>query len=314
MKSPTDASPELSGVLLVDKMVGITSHDLVNIVRRISGQKSVGHAGTLDPMATGLMTVLLGQATKLEPWLVKADKTYLGSAHLGLATDTDDITGQMLSKWSGSYPDFPEIEAAMKSLEGPSEQTPPAYSAVKVAGRPAYKAARQGHPLDLPPRKVVARVLKPLDWSPPLLTFEASVSSGYYVRALARDLGRLLGLGGGALASLRRLSSGAFTIDRASALPSDRGTLEKKLISPREALAHIPELVLSLDEVRLLCSGRRLPAPPDRAAGQYLVAGPGGRLAAVVEISASPPVMEGGAQKPPRPFLRPLRVFTPADQ
>jgi tRNA pseudouridine55 synthase len=303
---------ELSGVLLVDKMAGITSHDLVNIVRRISGQKSVGHAGTLDPMATGLMTVLLGQATKLEPWLVKADKTYLGQAHLGLQTDTDDITGQILSLWHGAYPSFEEIRQALKSLEGTFPQTPPSYSAIKVGGQPAYKAARAGNPLDLPPRMVTAYSLKPLDWSPPLLSFEATVSSGYYVRSLARELGQKLGLGGGALASLRRLSSGAFSIEQASALPSDRESLSIKLMSPETALAHLPKLNLSMEQVRSLCFGQKLPAPPDSQDGQYVVLGPDEHLAAVVEINRQSSD-EDDCPKPRRPFLRPLRVFAPTD-
>ena len=145
---------ELSGLFLADKEPGITSHDLVLKVRALASQKAVGHAGTLDPMATGLMCVLLGKATKIAPYLVKLDKTYVATARLGLSTDTCDATGKILETHPGPFPGPGEVEKALKSFLGPVEQVPPAFSAVKVDGKRAYLAARAGEPLTLSPRTV----------------------------------------------------------------------------------------------------------------------------------------------------------------
>jgi tRNA pseudouridine55 synthase len=304
--------PAIDGLLLVDKNSGLTSHDLVNQVRKIAGQKKVGHAGTLDPMATGLMAVLLGSATRLEPWLAKSSKSYLATVRLGLSTDSLDVTGQTLSDWDGPWPGPSEAASALRALEGPSLQVPPSFSAIKVAGRPAYKSARAGSPVDLPPRAVEAFSLRLLGYRPPLMELEASVSSGYYVRSLARDLGLALGLGGGALQSLRRLSIGDFGLDSASALPMSRDALLERLLSPRQALGRMPELGPRPEALRAICSGLRIPSPPGAAPGQYKIIAPGGHLAALAEIS-SPGGADALAREPLGPFLRPLRVFMPAD-
>jgi tRNA pseudouridine55 synthase len=258
-------------------------------------------------MATGLMGLLLGPATKLAPWLAGLDKVYEAEAVLGLSTDTGDLTGRETARHPGPWPGLPEIEAALSAMTGEVLQAPPSYSAIKVGGVAAHRAARAGRPLALAPRRVWARSLEALSYDPPKLRLRAHVGSGYYVRALARDLGEALGLGGGALSALRRLSVGPFPIERASGIPESREDAAERLISPREALSHLPELELDAASARKLGSGAFLPFPEGAPGGPYKIIGPGGALIALAEI-AQPP--DGGrADEPRRPFLRPLRVF-----
>ncbi|MDR1487203.1 MAG: tRNA pseudouridine(55) synthase TruB [Deltaproteobacteria bacterium] len=299
---------ELSGLILIDKAQGSTSHDVVKRLRHLARQKTVGHTGTLDPMATGLMGVLLGQATKLEPYLVKMDKMYYGKARLGLLTDTDDVTGKVLSSYQGAFPTKARIQEVLETFQGPSRQVPPAYSAIKVNGQPAYKAARSGKALKLAPRDVTAFNLSLVEWDEPYLTFTAHVSSGYYIRALVRDLGEKLGLLSGALSELRRLSVGPFNLNQAGPFPTSYEQISSSLIAPRNALAHLPEIELDAVKTERLCSGNFLAPPDDKPAGVYKIIGPQGSLAALAEITAGG-CGSGARRQPQRPFLRPLRVF-----
>lgn len=227
------------GLLLVDKPQGLTSHDVVGRLRRVVGQRQIGHTGTLDPMATGLMAVLLGSATKLSSRFTGLGKVYEATVDLSLATDTLDVTGETLARHGGPWPTEGEIRAALAAETGERDQVPPAYSAIKVGGRPAYKAARAGQPLDLPPRRVTAYGLELTAYEPPLLRLTAAVSSGYYVRALARDLGAALKTGG-ALAALRRASVGPWPVGQAATLEEiaawDDDGWQKHLIDPMAAL------------------------------------------------------------------------------
>lgn len=209
------------GVLVVDKPRGPTSHDVVARARRVYGTRSVGHAGTLDPMATGVLLVLVGEATKLAPYLHADDKRYVAEVTLGVGTDTDDADGQVTETLTpDAWPESAALELALAVERGRTEQLPPTFSAIQVGGVRAHRAARRGEPLDLPPRPVAVRGLRVLDWSPPRTTLELEVSRGYYVRALARDLGRSLGLPAH-LTSLRRVASGPFTIESAAAWPPE---------------------------------------------------------------------------------------------
>jgi tRNA pseudouridine55 synthase len=295
---------------LVDKPKGPTSHDVVAMVRKLAKTKSCGHTGTLDPMATGLLLVLVGPSTKLAPFMAEADKSYLAEIRLGLLTDTLDVTGQTLSEWDGAYPPAGEVLAALSALEALTEQVPPAFSAIKVSGVAAHKAARAGREIPLAPRPVTARALRLIAYEPPVATVRADVSKGYYVRSLARDLGQALGLGGGCLSGLRRLSAGPFEVSAAGPIPGSHGELLAKLLSPRQALCHLPELPLSGPEVKALCQGRKL-APPARAAGTYKIIAPGGSLAAIGQIvdPAESPHERRQPGTPEGPFLRPLRVL-----
>ena len=299
LEKPSRETPnrenELSGLLLLDKESGPT-----------------GHTGTLDPLATGLMGMLLGPSTKLEPWLVKMSKLYRAEIRLGLRTDTDDVTGKEIRAHLGPYPKAEEIEAALEGMLGTVPQVPPAYSAIKVGGKTAHKAARAGRPLELDPRSVIATELKLISWNEPFAVIEAQVSTGYYVRSLARDLGEALGLGGGALSALRRLKVGDFDLSMAIPMPDSREGLKAALISPRDALRHLPEVFLGPEEMTRLVSGAFVPFPAgdvdQLSEGPFKIIGHGGRLFALAE-----PVRqdESGSQSPQRPFLRPLRVFGP---
>jgi tRNA pseudouridine55 synthase len=302
---------ELEGLLLIDKPRNLTSHDVVAGLRRLARQKKIGHTGTLDPRATGLLAVLLGPATRLTPYLTKMNKTYQGRLELGLVTDTDDAAGRVLTRHPGPWPTESEVRRALRNGEGEIAQVPPAFSAIQVAGRRAYKAALAGAPLELSPRLVTAFRLELIRYEPPELDFTATVSSGYYIRALARDLGRDLGLGGGALTELRRTALGPWTLDQAFTLEEAAAWNEDgwraRLRPSAEALPHWPTLVL--DEpwsAGRFIQGRRLPAAGP--AGRYKIIDDQGRFLGLGQIETGA-VREGAAAPPREPFLRPLRVF-----
>ncbi len=203
---------ELSGILAIDKPQGMTSHDVVNRVRRITGERRVGHAGTLDPMATGVLIVLVGPATRLAPYLTSAEKTYDARILFGAETDTDDADGRITL--TAPVPDEvcdPFAASGMvASLVGTHEQVPPAFSAIKRGGVTAYEAARKGEALELEPRTIEVKAARLLgvEVEPPSWDVEFAVSKGTYIRALARDLGRACE-SAAHLGALRRTRSGA---------------------------------------------------------------------------------------------------------
>ncbi len=297
------------GLLLIDKPGGLTSHDVVSRVRRLAGQRRVGHTGTLDPMATGLLAVLLGAATRLEPYLSGLDKTYSGRVELGLTTDTDDVTGRVVERSGGAWPEKEAVEELLRSHEGPADQIPPAFSAVKVDGRRAYKLARAGEEVELKARRVTARRLELTGWRPPFLDFVAEVSSGYYIRSLARDLGRDLGLGG-ALASLRRDRVGPWLVGDAHCLEEMAGWTERdwslKLISPAEALPHLPSITLDSADRIAFGQGKKISISSPRHPGEtHKILNAEGDLIGLGQIEAT----SFGGDSPLGPFLRPLRVL-----
>jgi tRNA pseudouridine55 synthase len=221
-----------SGVLVIDKPRGPTSHDVVARVRRAVGTKAVGHAGTLDPMATGVLVLALGEATKLVPWLTAEDKTYEAAITLGVETDTLDADGRevrrapvseelraALAAAQAAAPVGPLLEAALEAERARTSQVPPAFSALKTAGQRSYVRARRGEPTLLAARDVQVRRLELVECSaqPPVLFVRLDVGKGYYVRALARDLATALGTAGH-LSGLRRTRSGSFTCREALAL------------------------------------------------------------------------------------------------
>ena len=214
--APRRVAP-LSGILNVDKPPGMTSHDVVDAIRRVSGQRRVGHAGTLDPMATGVLLVCLGQGTRVAEYLMGGRKRYRASVVLGSTTDTYDAEGEVTS--SGGLADFQraEIETALAGFLGPIEQVPPIYSALKQGGEPLHRRARRGEVVEVRPRPVVIDEIRLLDWESPVVIFEVACSPGTYVRSLAHDLGQRLG-SGAYLGSLVRLASGRFALEDATSL------------------------------------------------------------------------------------------------
>jgi tRNA pseudouridine55 synthase len=200
----------------VAKPAGPTSHDVVDVVRRALGEQRVGHLGTLDPFAKGLLVVVVGRATRLAPFAAGWTKAYEGVIRLGIATDTDDATGTTVSTapWTGITP--AQLATVIASFRGGYEQRPPAYSAVKVAGERAYRRARRGETIELAPRRVEIRELEIVEATVPDLRFRATVSGGTYLRSLARDIGAALGCGAH-LAALRRTAVGPLQVAEAVA-------------------------------------------------------------------------------------------------
>jgi tRNA pseudouridine55 synthase len=210
-----------SGVAVVDKPRGVTSHTVVAQARRLFGRKDLGHAGTLDPMATGVLLVLVGQACKLSGYLTADSKRYSAEVCFGRATDTLDADGQTVAETplTAQQLSLEAVTSALAEEQRRTEQTPPAVSAIKVGGVRAYALARQGSAPELLPRSVRVFELRLLELAPPILRLELHVSKGYYVRSLARDLAQRLGAPGH-LSALCRIASGPFTIEQASAWPA----------------------------------------------------------------------------------------------
>jgi tRNA pseudouridine55 synthase len=250
-------APRLHGLLLVDKPGGMTSHDLVSLVRKAASQKEVGHLGTLDPLATGLMGILLGSATKLAPYLLCASKRYVAEIVLGLLTDTLDVTGETLEDATSSAMGLSasDVSSALAALTGRHSQAPPAFSAIKVGGVASHRLARRGEAVELASRELTAHSLELVTYSPPVATVEAHVSSGYYIRSLARDLGISLGLPGGALKALRRVSLGRWGIEGALRPPLGTRALTEALIGPREVLKYLPEYLASKESEEVIRRG-----------------------------------------------------------
>jgi tRNA pseudouridine55 synthase len=260
------------GIVLVDKPAGITSHDVVATLRRVLGTRKVGHAGTLDPMATGLLVIGVGRATRLLRFLGDLPKTYEGTFRLGVETTTLDADGEVVRE-SPVQASGDDVRAAARALVGESLQRPPAYSAVKVGGRKLYEAARRGEKLDAPPRPIRVDRFDVTGMREHDADFVATVSGGTYVRVLAADVGAALGCGAH-LTRLRRTAIGPLDVDEA-APPDAPGAL----LPLERAVAHLPRVVLDDDEARAARNGSVL--PPAGIEGPYGVYEHGGRLVAV---------------------------------
>jgi tRNA pseudouridine55 synthase len=263
----------MDGVLLLDKPTGPTSHDVVARLRSVTGERSVGHTGTLDPMATGLLLIVFGSATRLSAHLTGGDKTYDAVVRLGFATDTDDAFGQPLGSPASQLPDDATIAAAVDQFRGTFDQVPPAHSAKKVGGKKAYDAARADAPLTLDAVSVTVSTLTYGGCEGDRVRLTVSASAGFYVRALARDLGQVLGCAGH-LAELRRTHSGTF--DVAQAIPlADAERLGQdvaaRLLSPAEALSELPAVTLTELGLRRALHGN--PLGPQHLANPWIPPG-----------------------------------------
>jgi tRNA pseudouridine55 synthase len=253
----------MHGLILVDKPRGATSHDVVDRVRRILGQQRVGHFGTLDPLATGLLLVAVGGATRLFPWFSRHDKVYSGEMRLGWATDTYDSQGKPASEESADFPDRSTLLEAMKGFVGRIEQAPPPYSAKKVEGKPLYKWARSKREIRPKACPVVVHAFDLENYAPPLAKFSVRCGAGTYIRSLVHDLGRALGCGAH-LAGLRRLAVGIYGLDKALSLEeierlAKEGRWESVLVPLEALLPDCPKAVLTEAGCRRLQKGRPLP-------------------------------------------------------
>jgi tRNA pseudouridine55 synthase len=291
--------PGPSGFLVVDKPAGWTSHDVVDAARRWLGTRRVGHLGTLDPLATGVLPLAIREATKLAPFLAAGSKRYRAVIRLGVETDTLDADGEVRRTHPGPLPDAGAVAAALRGFEGEGFQVPPMYSAVKQGGVPLHRLARRGEEVERAPRPVRITSLELLRCAPPELEVDVMCSPGTYVRVLAADLGAALGCGAH-LAALRRLASGPFRIEQARPVSEleacSAEALSAALVTPVEALG-LPVVALGPDAARRVAHGGDIDAAPD-------LAPTGARVAAVAPDGALLAVLELRADR----ALRPLRV------
>lgn len=259
-----DIKNAISGALVVDKPVGMTSHDVVQAIRNGTGLRRAGHTGTLDPRASGVLVILVGPAVRLSEYVSASDKRYQAIIRLGGTTDTFDAEGKFTPTKDPVNVTEAEFEEALKTFVGEIEQVPPAHSAVKVGGRKAYDMARNGEEVTLEPRKITVHHLEVLEWTPPEVVIDVHCSSGTYVRSLANDLGQKLG-SGAYLVGLRRTKSGKFTLRDATPLRKlqeafTAGNWYQFLIPAAEALGDWPSIELSPDEVEGVRHGHRVKA------------------------------------------------------
>lgn len=298
---------DVDGVLVVDKPCGPTSFEVVARVRRLARAAKAGHTGTLDPLATGVLAVCLGEAVKLQHFLAEGDKAYLATVELGSATTTEDAEGEVTERADASGIDAAALRAVLPRFLGEIEQVPPMFSAVRVGGRRLHEAARAGEAVERAPRRVRVLALDLVELSPGAAgavraRLAVRCGKGTYVRTLAVDIGRALGVPAH-LAALRRTEAGPFRLDEAVSLPElermaagDAAALRARILPPEEALRTWPEVRLSAREARDLGHGKPLPAA--RPEGLCRAIDPEGRLLAVCEGRDG--------------LLRPIRVLRPS--
>lgn len=253
-----EGAATFEGVVVIDKPAGITSHDVVNRLRRLSKIRRIGHAGTLDPLATGVLILCLGRTTRLVEYLVGLPKTYEATVRLGQTTNTYDAEGEIIQERPIAVEKH-QLEKALTNFRGPIQQQPPLYSAIKHKGQPLYKLARQGIEVERPTRPVTIYELTLLKFQPPEVQLLVNCSSGTYIRSLAHDLGEALGCGGHIIA-LRRTTVGNFQV--ASATPLESLTAENwtEFLQPSDmAVAHLPHHDFSQVEAHKLQLGQRVP-------------------------------------------------------
>jgi tRNA pseudouridine55 synthase len=285
----------ISGILPVDKPAGWTSHDVVARLRRVAGQKAVGHAGTLDPLATGVLVVMLGSSTKLSQYLVDSRKMYCACVALGATSLTDDAEAPLEARASIDHLRREDIEKVLQSFVGTIQQLPPRYAAVRQDGQKLYQLARKGVEVERSPRSVTIHSVDLVEWAPPRLTVRVECGPGTYVRSLARDVGALLGVGG-YLHALRRTGSGTFHISECVPLEQlkTRGDVLAKLQPADRALLSWNAAVLAEEDLADLRQGRPAKLESEQE-GNLRVYDDAGLLVALC-------MLNGGV-------VRPFRVF-----
>jgi tRNA pseudouridine55 synthase len=265
----------MNGVIVIDKPPGLTSHDVVNRVRRILGQRSVGHLGTLDPSATGVLPVVLGNLTRLAQFYVHSEKMYEGVIRFGFATDTYDADGEPTTPLQHVRLKSDELRALAAEFQGSIEQMPPPFSAKKIAGVPAYKLARKKQEVALKPVQVEIKEFEILATTADQATFRARVASGTYIRSVAHEMGEKLGCGAH-LAALRRTSVAEFAIEDAHSLPAleaamQQGSAESLFVHPRKLVPQLPSVTANEESAALIRSGRAVNLPEMSRAPQVKV-------------------------------------------
>lgn len=277
---------DISGFLNINKPLHMTSHDVVAQIRRGLKLKKVGHAGTLDPLATGVLIICVGSATRLSDYVMHMTKRYRAQVRLGATTDTYDAQGAILQERDASHIHRSDVEAKLGLFVGDIEQMPPMYSAIKQGGRKLYDLARAGQTVERELRPVRIDSLDIVDWSPPEVTLDVVCSAGTYIRSLAFDLGEVLGVGA-YLSGLSRVASGTFQLENALTLDSlfVADHWQQHLISPQAALVDWPTVQLSADDTDHILHGR--PVQATEAASELAFAyNPDGQLVAILRADA----------------------------
>jgi tRNA pseudouridine55 synthase len=303
-----DVRNAISGALVVDKPVGMTSHDVVQAIRNGTNLRRAGHTGTLDPRASGVLVILVGPAVRLSEYVSASDKRYQAIIRLGGSTDTFDAEGLVTPTKDPVTVTEAQFEEALKTFVGEIEQTPPPYSAVKVQGRKAYEMAREGEEVELAPRKITVHHLEVLEWTPPEVVIDVHCSSGTYVRSLANDLGVMLG-SGAYLVGLRRTKSGRFSLRDAVPLRKlqeafTAGNWYQYLIPAAEALGDWPAVELNPDEVEGVRHGHRVKVVGEPTETKVRGVSTQGELVALMELFTS----EDGTRE-----WQPKKVFFTSD-
>jgi tRNA pseudouridine55 synthase len=284
LPSSRPARRRVDGVLLLDKPAGLTSNAALQRAKRVYAADKAGHSGTLDPLATGLLPLCFGEATKFAQVLLEARKEYVATVRFGVATTTGDADGEPVRTCAASF-DRADLEAALPCFVGAIAQTPPAYSALKYQGRNYYDYARAGIEIPRTPREVVVEAIELLDWAPPLAVLRIACGKGTYIRALAEDLAAAVG-SCAHLVALRRTGAGPFALDRAVTLEAleamDAAAREALLLPPDAPLAGVARLDVDAATARALVEGR-LGDAPATTPGKYRCYGPRGRFVGLVE-------------------------------
>jgi tRNA pseudouridine55 synthase len=285
----------MMGALLIDKPAGLSSHDVVRRVRKALGTRAVGHTGTLDPFATGLLVVLTGRATRLARFVERQDKTYRATLRLGSDTDSDDLTGVVVRQVEvREWPAGDAVESALEGQLGSTLQRPPAFSAKHVGGERSYRLARRGEAVELAPVSIAVRRCALLRYEPPEVEFRATVSAGTYVRALGRDLGATLGTGGH-LVELRREAIGQLVVE--DAMPVEQLVPGVEVLPAASVLQHLARHHLAEEEVAAIRHGRAIAAAPGSGEGEVALMAEGSLLAVARCVSGMlhPVVVLAGA-------------------
>jgi tRNA pseudouridine55 synthase len=316
-----EIKPEVHGVLNINKPAGMTSHDVVDAVRKILGVRRVGHTGTLDPQATGVLPLCVGRATRIAQYLTQADKEYVMTLCLGITTDTLDAAGRETGRVAEVLVRREEFLAVLPRFVGEIQQVPPLFSAKKYRGERLYRLARRGQAVERQPVAVRIYALELLEFAPPFIRLRATCSKGTYARSLCDDIGRALGCGGH-LHALTRTRSGRFTLEGVLTLTEleerlREGRLSEVLMPIGDALAHLPAVRVAPEAGRLILHGGAVAAalvvqfPADVARGALVrVLGFRKQLLSLAETTVASP--DFAACEPTRVVLHPVRVFSGA--
>lgn len=294
-------SGNVSGIFNINKPSGLTSHDVVNRVRQLVGTRKVGHAGTLDPMATGVLLVCVGQATRLIEYIMAGSKTYRATIRFGLTTDTYDKDGQVIANADPSALTKETVTQALSKFVGEIDQTPPPFSAIKKEGVPLYKLARKGIMIQARPRRIRIEAINPIQWQLPEVVVDVICQTGTYIRSLAHDAGQMLGVGA-YLTGLIRLASGNWSLDNAISLEVlEQAVVENRLQSvlhaQEEAVVDMPGVQLSPAQARAVRFGQSIDAVSTWNTSPVAGFDPSGKLVAILSTE------QAG-------FLKPKKVFS----